>query len=92
MKIGDLVEVSNGFPCILSPFELGSQEFMEWKHQEFLDWKSNSMREVKVEFKVGEIGTVLEVGGKNYFNENNVRILVPRGIGWCSQHWVEVIS
>ena len=84
MKIGDLVEVSNGFPCILSPFESGSQEF--------LDWKSNSMRKGKVEFKVGEVGTVLEVGDKNYFEENNVRILVPRGIGWCSQDWVEVIQ
>ena len=82
MKPGDLVTPSRS--CYLSP--------MEWKHQEFVEWMGNPMRKGKVEFKGGEVGTVLEVGGKNYFEENNVRILVPRGIGWCSQHWVEVIS
>ena len=83
MKIGDLVTPTKERSCYLSP--------MEWKNQEFVEWMGNPVRKGRVEFKVGEIGTVLEVGGKNYFNENNVRILVPRGIGWCSQHWVEVI-
>jgi len=83
MNPGDLVRVKK-FPCILTP--------MEWGSEEFVEWKCNSKREGKVEFKVGEAGTVLEVGGKNSFEENNVRILVPGGIGWCSQHWVKVIS
>jgi len=53
-----------------------------WRREDFLI----------ISFEVGEVGTILEIGGENYYGKRSMRILVPQGIGWCLEDWVEVVN
>ena len=53
-------------------------------------WRRDNF--VIVLFEVGEVGTILEIGGENYYGKRRMRILVPQGIGWCLEDSIEVIN
>ena len=48
-----------------------------------------------IPFLVGEVGTVLELGGEGeeYFGKKSMKILTPSGrTGWCLHDWIEVVN
>ena len=79
MKSGDLVTPANGISRSLSPVNFSK---IGWRREDF----------VTVLFEVGEVGTILEIGGENYYGKRSMRILVPQGIGWCFEDGIEVVN
>ena len=80
VKIGDLVTPSKGTRSLSPiPFSKLGSRIEKW---------------IQIPFEMGEVGTVLELESEDeiYYGKRSMRILVPQGIGWCLEDWIEVVN